>query len=70
MTCLRCSSKMYHTTLKYDGSGSGDFTTADYYKCPICAHQHFLPLQRKKRVYIKGQKVKGVLPDHPDLTDS
>ncbi len=72
MTCRRCSSKMYHTSLKYEGSGPSHLvgsTDTVYYKCPICAHQKYVRTKKKKKVYVKGQRTKGVFLD-PALDDS
>jgi hypothetical protein len=33
---------------------------AVFYKCPVCAHRHFLTVKGKKKLFIKGQKIKDV----------
>ncbi len=66
MTCRRCSAKMYHVSLKYEGSGPSNLAASSdtlYYKCPICAHQQYFRTKSKKKVYVKGQRVKGVFVD-------
>ncbi len=70
MTCRRCSSKMYHTSLKYEGSEPGNFAGSAYYKCPICANQQYVCTKKRKMVYVKGQRTKGVFVDLAALDDS
>ena len=64
MTCPRCSSRMYRTSLIYETNGMENFSIMDdsaFFKCLICGHYHFLQ-PNKKRIFIKGQKIKDVTP--------
>lgn len=66
MTCTKCASKMYRTSLNYESNGKDNFAVLEdtiYYKCPICGHLHFLNTEGQRRIFVRGQKIKGVMPD-------
>ena len=66
MTCPKCSSNMFKTSLHYESNGMDNFSVLDetlFYKCPICGHHHFTKSKKEKRVFINGQKIKGVPVD-------
>ncbi len=66
MRCDKCSSKMYRTSLNYETNGSDNFSIFEdvvFFKCPICGHQHFGKCRVSKRIFISGQKIKGVPVD-------
>ncbi len=66
MTCKKCSSRMYRTSLNYETNGMDNFSVLNdtyFYKCPICGHQHFIKAEPIKKVFIYGQKIKGVPVD-------
>jgi len=66
MTCSKCASKMYRTSLNYESNGKDNFAVLEdmvYYKCPLCGHLYFLNPRRRPRIFVHGQKIKGVMPD-------
>lgn len=66
MTCSKCSSKMYLTSLNYETNGMDNFsiiTDTHFYKCPICGNQHFFKTEGPKKAFVFGQKIKGVPVD-------
>lgn len=63
MTCAKCSSKMYQSSLNYESNGMDNQSVlyeTFFYKCPICGHHHFLQPPSRKMSFIPGQKIKGV----------
>lgn len=66
MTCPKCASKMYKTSLNYESNGMDNFSILDdtvFYKCLICGNQQFLRLEPEKKIFINGQKIKNVPVD-------
>ncbi len=66
MTCPKCSTKMFRTSLNYESNGLDNFSVLGdtlFYKCPICGHHHFLRTETNKKVFINGQKIKGIPVD-------
>jgi DNA-directed RNA polymerase subunit RPC12/RpoP len=54
---------MYQTSLHYESNGMDNFSVLDetlFYKCPICGHHHFMKEETRRKVFISGQKIKGV----------
>ncbi len=63
MTCAKCASRMFRTNLNYETIGVDNYMVvpdAVFYKCPICGHRHFLTVKGKKKIFLKGQKIKDV----------
>jgi hypothetical protein len=57
---------MYQTSLNYETNGMDNFSIINdtyFYKCPICGHQHFFNNEAPKKIFIYGQKIKGVPVD-------
>jgi uncharacterized OB-fold protein len=66
MTCSKCAARMYRTSLNYESNGKENFAVLnniDYYKCPTCGHLHFPNTQSRGRSFVRGQKIKGVMPE-------
>ena len=66
MTCPKCASSMYRTNLIYETNGVNNFSVlgdTPYFKCPICGFIQFVNVGRKKKVFVKGQKIKDVPVD-------
>lgn len=63
MTCPKCASKMFETSLNYESNGRDNFSVVEdrrFYKCHICSFRFFPPGSRKKRRFVKGEKIKGI----------
>jgi len=63
MTCPKCSTKMFSTSLNYENNGMDNLSVLEetfFYKCPICGYHRFPETEKSKRVLIKGQKIKGI----------
>lgn len=62
MTCPKCESRMFETSLNYESNGKDNFSVIEdqrFFKCHICSFRHF-PRVKKKRRFVKGEKIKGI----------
>jgi predicted nucleic-acid-binding Zn-ribbon protein len=63
MTCPKCSSNMFKSSLNYETNGMDNFSVIKetfFYKCPICGYHQFMNTKTPKRKFVFGQKIKGV----------
>jgi DNA-directed RNA polymerase subunit RPC12/RpoP len=63
VTCPKCSSRMFETSLNYESNGKDNFSVVEdrlFYKCYICSARYFPNNGLKRRVFVKGQKIKNV----------